>query len=151
MSKNTKIEDVVKMAKEMFGNDVNVKVVEVTPNKEETKEEEKGTLIPNSLIRDEEKALIKELVEVFDKLMDIHRTDDHIKRLLNMDKDDYVMLQYLMYLDHIKDSIDAIKGLNYVCNEMTKEHVDEVAKEKDTTTQELVMTGMLHALKNVFS
>ena len=149
MSKDTRIEDVVKMAKQMFGDDVNVKVVEVTPNKEETKGEEKGTIIPNSLISDEEKNLIKELVEVFDKLMDTHRTDDHVKRLLNMDKDDYVMIQYIMYLDHIRDAIDAIKGLEYVSTKMTKEHVDEVAKENDTTVKEMVMMGMMNALRNV--
>ena len=153
MSRDTRIDEVVKMAREVFGDNVDVKVVEVTPKKEDNTSEKntnEGTLIPNSLISDEEKKLVTELVGVFDKLMNIHRTDDHIKRLLNMDKDDYVMLQYLMYLDHIKDSIEAIKGLNYVCTEMTKEHIDDVAKENDTTTKEMVIMGMMNTLKTMF-
>ena len=144
---NSKIEEVVKMAKEMLGDDVNVEVFKVTPKTEETKEEETGTPIENSLITSEEKECVKLLVEAFDNLMNVHKIDGKFEFLHKAMKNDYSMLQFLMYSDHIRDAIDAIKGLHYVCNHMTKEDVDEVAKQNDTTTKEMVMVGMMHALE----
>ena len=151
MSKDTRIEEVVKMAKEVFGDDVKVEVLKVTPNKEEDTKEETGTPITNSLISDEEKAQVKVLVETFDKLMQLHKIDGRLTQILSAKKDDYTMLQYLMYSDHIKDAINAIKGLNYVCHEMTKEHVDEVSRENDMTTTEMVASGMMHILSEILS
>lgn len=155
MSKNTRIEEVVRMAKEVFGDNVDVKVVEVTPKKEdntsENTTEETGTLIPNSLISDEEKEQVKVLVDTFDKLMNLHKKEDKVTELLRADKDDYTMLQYLMYGDCIRSAIEAIKGLDYVCNKMTKEHVDEVAKDNNTSTKEMVVMGMMHVLSELSS
>lgn len=150
MGKNT--EKAVEMAKALFGDNVNVKVVEVTPQTEETKEdtkEETGTLIQNSLISDEEKATIAELVKVFDKLMNVRGDHNNLVRVLGMEKSDYVMLQYLMYLDHIHDAMEAIKGLNYVAHEMTKEHVDKVAKENNLSLTEMTIRGMMGVLSNI--
>lgn len=153
---NNRIEDVVKMAKEVFGDNVDVEVIKVTPNKEEetskeTAEEVKGTPIPDSLITDEEKECITLLVEAFDNLMKLHKKGDRLERLLRADKNDYAMLQYLMYTDHIRDAIRAIKGLDYVCHDMTKEHVDEVAKENDMSVKEMLATGMMNAIKGLLS
>lgn len=142
---NSKIEEVVKMAKEVLGDDVRVEVFKVTP-----KEEEKET-IPNSLISDEEKAVVKKLVGVFDEFMELHKKSDRMERLLKAQKDDYTMLQYLMYTDHIRDAVHAIGSLNYVCHEMTREHVDEVAKDNDMTLKEMVTSGMINAIKNMTS
>lgn len=152
MSKNT-VDEVVKMAKEVFGDNVDIKVVEVTKKNDTTEESPKdeGTLIPNSLISDEEKEQVKVLVDTFDKLMNLHSKEGRIAELLRADKDDYTMLQYMMYGDHVRDAIDAIKGLNYVCNEMTKEHIDEVAKDNGITTKKMVVTGMMHLLSELAS
>lgn len=147
MSKNT-TEKAVEMAKALFGDNVNVKVVEVTPQTEDTKEET-GTLIQDSLISDEEKATIAELAKVFDKLMNVHKDSGNLTRILGMEKDDYVMLQYLMYLDHINGAIEAIKGLNYVAHEMTKEHVDKVAEENNLSLTEMTIRGMMHVLSSI--
>ena len=144
---NSKIEEVVKMAKEMLGGDVDVEVLKVTPKKEE----EKGTLIPDSLISEEEKKAVKDLVEAFDKFMELHKSSDRVERILKAQKDDYTMLQYLMYADHIRDAVYAIGSLNYVCHEMTREHVDEVAKDNDMTLKEMVTSGMINAIKNMTS
>lgn len=134
MSRDTRIEKVVKMVREVFGDSV-----EVTPKKEDNTSENttEGTLIPNSLISDEEKEQVKVLV-------DLHSKDGRIAELLRANKDDYTMLQYMMY-------VEAIKGLNYVCNEMTKEDVDEVAEKNNTSTKEMIVTGMMHLLFTVVS
>lgn len=153
MSRDTRIEEVVRMAKEVFGDNVDVKVVEVTPKKEDNTSENttEGTLIPNSLISDEEKEQVKVLVDTFDKLMNLHKKEGKITELLRADKDDYTMLQYMMYGDYIRSAIDAIKGLSYVCNEMTKEDVDEVAEKNNTSTKEMVVMGMMHVLSELSS
>lgn len=148
MNKDT-VDKAVKMAKELFGKDVEVKVLEVTKKGEENTSDENTsegteTPIPNSLISDEEKAQVKVVLDEVHKLVELH--GGRLDALLKAEKDDYTMLQYMMYSDFIGEVVESIKSLDLVANEMTKKDFDDKAKEHNITVHDMCANGVKHHL-----
>lgn len=120
----------------------------VMPEEDSTEEqtERKATPIPDSLISEEEKAQIAVIKAEVYKLRNIH--SGRLVSLLLASKNDYAMLQYVMFTDHFSEMLKAVAGLNYVCNDMSVEDADKVAEKENMTVKEMVHIGMLNTILN---